>query len=154
MIKTVTQYTEAVENSALFHMGQRGEGIQPAGMELLESIKSGLPAFQSYAREAELANRDAAEAAADEGLTSEINTSKTIVNLADTIRSLVMVLARHPEGYKGDGPRDAGGKLRGKFEPFTPEENAEGEAWEAGPKRGKEWATTGRLSTDCWFGGK
>jgi hypothetical protein len=84
----------------------------------------------------------------DAGLQTEINTSRTLVNTADTIRGMMEVLTRHPFGFRGDGSRDANGKLRGGFEPFTPEEDAAGQIWADGAKLGREWATTGKLSTD------
>jgi hypothetical protein len=121
----------------------------------LEAILTDLGINQAGEQAAYLEQRDADDRERDAGLTSEINTSGTMVNLADTIRAFVMVLARHPEGFSGDGPRDRSGKIiPAKFKRFTPEENEAGQKWADGPKQGKEWALTGKLSTDCWTGGE
>jgi hypothetical protein len=122
------------------------------GMDLLESIRSEIGLNQAGEAAAREEQKELAEDDRDAGLTTEINTSRDLVRLEDTIAGFVTVLARHPFGFKGDGTRDASGKLKGTFKPFTPEEDAAGERWLAGPKQGKEWAATRRLSTDCWTG--
>ena len=154
-IKTLTEYSESFIVSSNFRKGEAGHGISAAGQILLESIKGEIPLFQDYEEQVDKENQEEAERQIEAGLTSEINTSKTLVNLEETLRGVVMVLVRHPHGFKGDGSRDENGRIRkGKFQPFTDEENQAAELWAAGPKAGKEWATTGRLSTDCWKGGE
>lgn len=119
------------------------------GMALLESIRdeTGVNAAGLKAA-AEERKEQVEHLDVETGLTSEINTSRTMVSLSDTIRSLVMVLARHPYGFKGDGTRGENGILRKGLEPFELEENEAAEKWAEGAKLGREWATTGRLSTD------
>jgi len=124
------------------------------GMELLESIRDETGLNYAGITAAREEQKELAETEQDAGLQTEINTSRDLVRLEDTIEGFVTVLARHPFGFKGDGTRDASGKLKGTFKPFTPEEDAAGERWMAGPKQGKEWAATRRLSTDCWTGGE
>lgn len=125
-----------------------------AGMALLDSIHSEIPEYSTYAAEAEAENRVNAELDAEAGLTTEINTSRSLVSLEDTVRGIVEVLTRHPHGFKGDGTRRENGTLKGTFKAYTPEENEAADKWAAGPKLGSEWAKTGRLSTDCWTGGE
>jgi hypothetical protein len=105
--------------------------------DMLESIKSEIPTFQDYTEATEKDNWEEVERKRDEGLTSEINTSSTMVSLADTIEGCINVLKRHPEGFKGDGPRKENGTLRGKLVPFDDEENEEAEKWLADLKAGK-----------------
>ena len=122
------------------------------GMVFLSSIReeTGLNEESMKAAREEL--KEINESTADEGLTSEINTSRNLVRLEDTIRGFHEVLNRHPHGFKGDGTRDHNGLLKGKFIPFTEEENEAGRKWSVSPKQGKEWALTGRLESDCWKG--
>jgi hypothetical protein len=123
-----------------------------ASMVFLSSIReeTGLNAEAMKAAREEL--KEISEATAEEGLTSEINTSRNLVRLDDTIQGFHEVLSRHPHGFKGDGTRDHNGQLKGKFIPFTEEENEAGQKWAASPKQGKEWALTGKLESDCWKG--
>ena len=117
-------------------------------MSLLDSIRTEIGLNDEGEKAAWEASFEMDEREQDAGLQTEINTSRTLVNMENTIRGVFEVLTRHPFGFRGDGSRDANGKLRGGFEPFTPEEDAAGQIWADGAKLGREWATTGKLSTD------
>ena len=151
---TLNHYTELTENNRCFRRGETGHGAFVMGIGFLDTIRGELGLNQAGEQAAAAEQAEQAEREQDAGLTTEINLSRTMVPLADTIRSLVRVLARHPHGFRGDGTRDENGKLRKGFKPFTPEEDEAGQKWADGPKQGKEWATTGKLSTDCWKGGE
>lgn len=106
--------------------------IQQEGFNLLETLRSGdsLYIFRGdlkglAAVRAESLKRKA-EAQREEGLTTEINTSKSLVSLRDTVESAAEVIRRHPNGFKGF-IRGSKGDI--KVDPYTPEENAEAEAW-------------------------
>ena len=123
-------------------------------MSLLDSIRTEIGLNDEGEKAAWEASFEMDEREQSAGLQTQINTSRTLVNMENTIRGVFEVLTRHPFGFRGDGSRDANGKLRGGFEPFTPEEDAAGQIWADGAKLGREWATTGKLSTDCWKGGE
>ena len=117
-------------------------------MSLLDSIRTEIGLNDEGEKAAWEASFEMDEREQSAGLQTQINTSRTLVNMENTIRGVFEVLTRHPFGFRGDGSRDANGKLRGGFEPFTPEEDAAGQIWADGAKLGREWATTGKLSTD------
>ena len=128
--------------------------LHSEGMTLLETIRDEIGLNAEGLKAARSEQKEAAERGQDAGLTTEINTSRDLVKLEDTMRGIVEVLTRHPHGFRGDGTRRDDGSLKGTFKPFTPEEDTAGQMWADGPKRGKEWALTGKLSDDCWKGGE
>jgi hypothetical protein len=119
-------------------------------MALLETIRNETGLNQEGLTAARQEQKETAERDTDAGLTSEINTSKDLRPLEDTVRGIIQVLTRHQFGYKGDGTRRDDGKLKSALNFFTVEENEAAENWAAGPKNGREWALTGKLSTDNW----
>ena len=153
---TTDQYGNEVETTmtrseVLSHHSEIVTNYQ-RGMALLDGIREELGLNSEGLKAAREEQKEQSERNVDEGLTSEINTSKTLVKLEDTIAGIITVLTKHPHGFRGDGTRHNNGSLKGTFKPFTPEEDADAESWAAGPKLGKEWAETGKLSTDCWNG--
>lgn len=92
-----------------------------AACDLLESLKAEMPYFQQLAEDEYIPLKEEAE---ERGLTTEINTSTSLVNIADTMENIMELLARHPYGFKY-GSRDSKGNI--VLEPYTDAENAEAE---------------------------
>lgn len=93
------------------------------GMEFLESIHTEEPYFQNLKAENDRVNRDEYNRKVDSGLTTEINTSQTLVNVGDTMENIRDLFARHPYGFK-DGDAEGIELLKGENEEpaaLTPE---------------------------------
>lgn len=91
------------------------EAVQSAGFDFLESLKNEAgylnhPDIVSTRKEEQRLARERAEKVRDEGLTTEINTSRDAVSIHDTLENCAAILKRHPFGYRDN---------------FTPEEDTE-----------------------------
>ncbi len=70
--------------------------IYQAACDLLEAIKAEEPHFQQIALDNAKADQEEAFNQKDEGLTTEINRSTSLVNMGDTVDSCTTILKRHP----------------------------------------------------------
>lgn len=95
-----------------------GMDLHRQGMELLESIHAEEPYFNNVKIENEKADRVDRETKRDEGLTTEINTSQTLVNVGDTVENCRSILARHPYGFR-DGDAEGTESLTSEKEVET-----------------------------------
>ena len=77
--------------------------ITIAAYDLLESIKSEEEHFQLFAQAVESDDWEAVERKRDEGLTSEINKSVSLMGLDEVVDRCTIVLERHPFGFTGFG---------------------------------------------------
>ena len=90
------------------------------GFNLLAEIHAEEPYFQIIAEENRIPLADEAQDKSEKGLTTEINRSTALVNVADTLQNVTTLLRRHPYGYR-NGSRDSKGRVIA--EPFTAAEN-------------------------------
>lgn len=122
-IETVTTMTRG-EILAL-HAGMTQRHSEK--MTLLESLHYGKH-FDQITLDNAKANQEEAESKVEAGLTTEINTSGTLVNVGDTVEGCMTILRKHPHGFKMEGRLDKAGATKTSY---TQEENEEAAAWMA-----------------------
>jgi hypothetical protein len=94
------------------------------GSQLLADIHAEEPYFQTVERQNAKENWEDSQKKADNGLTTEINRSSSLVNVSDTMENVADLLRRHQFGYK-NGSRNSKGQVIEK--PYTEAETAAAE---------------------------